>query len=150
MDGQDQVWGKAGSQADRAEIERQLQMLLAGCGDWRGVVLSLASRLVMMRALRDQAALDEEAGLRLSLDQSMSCSKHRRIANAHTRERAQPRSLEHAHARVITRTHAHARACTHIHARALALARTHGRARAKARACAFTLAATSRASSLPF
>eukprot|EP00316_Scyphosphaera_apsteinii_P008087 CAMPEP_0119320374 /NCGR_PEP_ID=MMETSP1333-20130426/52259_1 /TAXON_ID=418940 /ORGANISM="Scyphosphaera apsteinii, Strain RCC1455" /LENGTH=833 /DNA_ID=CAMNT_0007327081 /DNA_START=127 /DNA_END=2628 /DNA_ORIENTATION=+ len=33
------------------ELERRCQMLLAGCEDWRGVVLSLASRLVTMRTM---------------------------------------------------------------------------------------------------
>jgi len=38
--------------ADADETERRCQMMLAGCDDWRGVVLSLASRLVSMRQLR--------------------------------------------------------------------------------------------------
>ena len=37
---------------DSEQLEHRCQIVLAGCDDWRGVVLSLASRLVSARELQ--------------------------------------------------------------------------------------------------
>ena len=46
---------------DAEQLERRSQMVLAGCDDWRGVVLALASRLVSVRQLQGDATLGESA-----------------------------------------------------------------------------------------
>jgi hypothetical protein len=44
--------------ADAAQLEKRCQIMLAGCEDWRGVVVSLASRLVSMRQLMEEQEAD--------------------------------------------------------------------------------------------
>ena len=44
--------------ADAAQLEKRCQIMLAGCEDWRGVVVSLASRLVSMRQLMEEEEAD--------------------------------------------------------------------------------------------
>ena len=48
---------------DSEQLEHRCQIVLAGCDDWRGVVLSLASRLVAARTLQAEAERRTEFGL---------------------------------------------------------------------------------------
>ena len=53
---------------DAEQLEHRCQIVLAGCEDWRGVVLSLASRLVQTRAMQEEAQKCAEADLQAEAD----------------------------------------------------------------------------------
>ena len=43
------------------QLEHRCKILLAGCDDWRGVVVSLASRLVSIREMHDPTSYTQVA-----------------------------------------------------------------------------------------
>ena len=63
---------------DSEQLEHRCQIVLAGCDDWRGIVLSLASRLVAARTLQGEAQVRAEAEI---LDEERVAAERRAQAN---------------------------------------------------------------------
>ena len=66
--------------ASSEQLEHRCQIVLAGCDDWRGVVLSLASRLVEARELQGQA--QRRAQMELQLEEANAEAEENAEENA--------------------------------------------------------------------